>query len=142
MVRSITGLIVAAYNHAVAEAAGDIDAIMATMEGEPVYDFYPIARRFSGWERTRRYYDHFVAHVMQRITGYELHHEWVGEGGVIQEYSVMVAPETGGGDPVCHRVLGILTFGEDRLSGERLYADEAFFRMLLGPIWDELEPIG
>ena len=27
------------------------------------------------------------------------------------------------------------------LSGERLYADEEFFRILFGPLWSELEPI-
>ncbi|SNS61170.1 hypothetical protein SAMN06295912_11070 [Sphingomonas laterariae] len=140
MTRSITALIVAAHNHASAEALGDIDAILATMEGEPVYDFYPVGRRFSGMDRTRRYYRHFVDNVMPRIAGYQLHQEWLGEGGVVQEYSVDVRDESGDG-LTRHRILGILTFGEALLSGERLYADEAFFRILIGPIWDELEPI-
>ena len=38
-----------------------------------------------------------------------------------------------------YQVLGILTFGASGLSGERLYASEAFFRLLTGSMWDTLE---
>ncbi|WP_380872832.1 hypothetical protein ACFB49_37360 [Sphingomonas sp. DBB INV C78] len=139
MTRSILSLIVTAHRHAEAEGSGDMDAILATLEGEPVYDFYPVSRRFTGMDRTRRYYRHFIDTVMPLIAGFDLRDEWVGDAGVIQEYDVTL--KAADGPATRHRILGILTFGEERLSGERLYADEAFFRILIGPIWDELEPI-
>ena len=93
-------------------------------------------------DRTRRYYEHFIANVRARITGFEQHSEWIGPDGAVQEYSVSVtAPDVAGGIAT-YRILGILTFGETGLSGERLYADDAFFRILIGPLWDELVPIG
>ncbi|WP_157218135.1 nuclear transport factor 2 family protein [Flavisphingomonas formosensis] len=141
MKQSLLALSCVAYRHAETEGAGDLDAILATMEDEPVYDFYPVARRFRGMDRTRRYYRHFIADVRPRIAGFEQHSEWIGPDGAVQEYSVTVIdPEADGGTRT-YRILGILTFGDVLLSGERLYADEAFFRILIGPLWDELEPI-
>ncbi|ARS27680.1 hypothetical protein [Sphingomonas sp. KC8] len=139
MIRDIAALVAVARDHARTEGEGDLDAILATMEGEPVYDFYPIGRRFTGMDRTRRYYQHFIANVQPQIAGFEQHSEWVGEDGLVQEYSVVLHPA--GQAPRRHRILGVLTFGDRLLSGERLYSDEAFFRTLIGPIWDELEPI-
>jgi hypothetical protein len=39
-------------------------------------------------------------------------------------------------------VLGILYARGDKLGGERVYASERFVRLLTGPLFDELEPIG
>jgi len=141
MQQSLKALAEVARRHAEVEGAGDLDAILATMEGEPVYDFHPVGRRFTGMARTRRYYAYFIEHVRPRIAGFEQHSEWLGPDGLVQEYSVSIMPEDMAGTPVTHRVLGILTFGSERLSGERLYSDDAFFRFLIGPLWDELEPI-
>lgn len=139
MSEAVSFRVAVARAHALAEGQGDLDAILATMEGEPVYDFYPIGRRFTGMDRTRRYYEHFIANVQPQIVGFEQHSEWAGEDGLVQEYSVML--QSAGQSPRRHRILGVLTFGDRLLSGERLYSDEAFFRTLIGPIWDELEPI-
>jgi hypothetical protein len=46
-----------------------------------------------------------------------------------------------GGAPTAHRIFAILTFGKEKLSGERMYADETLLRCLVGPLWDELTPI-
>lgn len=140
MAKSLLQLVAAAAQHAETETRGDLDGILATMEGEPVYDFYPIGRRMSGMDRTRRYYEHFVANVMQLIVGFEQHSEWIGDVGVVQEYTITLH-HPGTDAPTSHRIIAILTFGKERLSGERMYSDEMLFRTLLGPLWNELTDI-
>lgn len=140
MAKSLLQLVTAAARHAETETLGDLEGILATIEGEPVYDFYPIARRMSGMDRTRRYYEHFIANVMPLIVGFEQHSEWIGEVGVVQEYTIKLH-QPGASALTSHRIIAILTFGEERLSGERMYSDEVLFRTLLGPLWHELTDI-
>jgi hypothetical protein len=40
-----------------------------------------------------------------------------------------------------HHVIGILTFGEDALSGERVYASERLLRSMFGPAYELTEPL-
>ncbi|WP_176593636.1 hypothetical protein [Sphingobium sp. EM0848] len=140
MSRSLINLISVAHRHALTEGAQDVDAIMATMEGEPVYELYPVGKRFSGMANTRRYYEHFVAHVQQRMRGAAPVSQSFGPDGVVEEYTISILLD-GATEPSMHRIMAILTFGEEGLSGERIYSDEAFLRTLLGPLWAELEPI-
>ena len=139
MPTSLQQLVAVAKQHADAEAKGDLATILATMEGEPVYDLYPIGKRFSGMEKTRRYYEHFIAAAQHQIAGFELHNEFINDTGVAQEYTVMLKHPNG--TPTRHRIFAILTFGKEKLSGERMYADETLLRALVGPLWDELVPI-
>ena len=37
--------------------------------------------------------------------------------------------------------LGILVFGDTKLTGERLYASEELYRMMVGPVYDEAVPV-
>lgn len=140
MKASIAKLVSIGVAHAEIEATQDLEGLLATMEGEPVYEFYPLGKRFEGMDTTRRYYEHFMANVQPRIRGAEMHSEGIGEAGLVQEYSVTVQHD-GEAQPTVHRIMAILTFGDTALTGERMYSDEKFFRMLTGPIWDELEPI-
>lgn len=140
MTKSLLQLVMAAAQHVATETDGDLEGILATLEGEPVYDFYPVGRRLSGMKNTRRYYEHFVASAMPRIVDVEQHGEWIGEVGVVQEFSLSLS-HPGASETTSHRIIAILTFGEERLSGERMYSDELLFRTLLGPLWDELGEI-
>jgi len=137
---STVQLVAAAYEHARTESIGDLEGILATMEGEPVYEFYPVGLCFRGMASTRRYYEHFVADVRARIAGSELHSESIGDAGVVQEYTVTLT-HPGDTQPTSHRIIAVLTFGEQGLSGERMYSDDKLFRTLVGPLWHELEPI-
>ena len=128
-----------ARRHAAAEAAGNLEATLATLEPEPVYTFYPAQVGFVGMTATRRYYEHFFAYVLPRIQGYTLHGEWENDFGLAQEYTVVVRHDDGLARE--HRILGILTFGPHALSGERLYASDELFRFLIGPLWNALERI-
>ncbi|MBK6289708.1 MAG: nuclear transport factor 2 family protein [Pseudomonadales bacterium] len=140
MTKSLLQLVMAAARHVATETNGDLEGILATLEGEPVYDFYPVGRRLSGMNNTRRYYEHFVANAMPRIVDVEQHGEWIGDVGVVQEFTLSLE-HPHAGETTSHRIIAILTFGEERLSGERMYSDEVLFRALLGPLWDELDEI-
>lgn len=140
MAKSFLQLVATASRHAEAEGAGDLEAILATMEGEPVYEFYPVRRRFCGMKQTRRFYEHFIRDVQPRMRGAEPIGEWIGALGVVQEYEILIQ-HAGAGGPSSHRIIALLKFGTEGLSGERMYADDALLRTLCGPLWEELEPI-
>jgi hypothetical protein len=139
MKKTIAELTTIAHAHAAAEANGDLEATMATLEAEPVYDFHPVGLRMTGAKLTRRYYEHFFANVGPRIAGFALLGEWINELGVLQEYTVRYRYDDGR-EREFH-VMGLLTFGRERLSGERLYADTEFMRLLFEPVWNDLTPI-
>ncbi|HSB95816.1 MAG TPA: hypothetical protein VLC91_05185 [Spongiibacteraceae bacterium] len=127
-----------AHRHAAAEAAADIEGTMNTLEGEPVYELYPVGLQLRGMARVRRYYEYFFAQTLPNTLGYELRNAWVNDIGLLEEYDIDCGID---GSKQTFRVLSILKFGEQALSGERLYADEKFFRFLFGPLWSELEPL-
>ena len=140
MPKTVAELTAIAHRHAAAEAAGDLEATLATLEPDPVYELYPVGLRMRGEPLARRYYEHFFANVVPRITGHALLGEWVNELGVLQEYSVSVRVAT---DRVRDfRIVGLLKFGDTALAGERLYADTEFLHILFEPVWRELEACG
>jgi hypothetical protein len=133
-----TALIDIAHRHAAAEAAADLEGTLSTLEGEPVYELFPVGLQLRGMERVRRYYEYFFAQVLPQTLGYALRTEWVNERGLLEEYDITCSVD---GLEQTFRVLSILKFGERALSGERLYADERFLRFLFGPLWREMEPL-
>jgi hypothetical protein len=139
MPRTIAELTRIAHAHAAAEASGDLEATMATLEAEPVYDFHPVGLRMQGTELARRYYEHYFAKVAPRIAGFRLLGEWSNGLGVLQEYSVRYRYDDGREREFY--VMGLLTFGSEKLAGERLYAETEFLGLLFGPVWNELTPI-
>ena len=138
MTKTIAELTAIAHRHAAAESEGDLDATLATLEPDPVYELYPVGLRMTGLPLARRYYAHFFAHVAPRIAGYEMLGEWINELGVLQEYRVSVGYEQAPARDF--RIMGLLRFGESALAGERLYADTEILRILFEPVWGELEP--
>lgn len=130
-----------AYRHTQTEAAGDYEGTLATLEENPVYELFPIGRRMRGMDVARRYYRHFFDNVVPRLDPNKMvvHGEWPGETGVAIEYTVVYRYPDGREKPF--RILGILTFGERALTGERVYADEELLKIMFEPIWDEMEVI-
>jgi hypothetical protein len=128
-----------ALRHAEAEAGMDMAGTMATLGDDPVYDLMPIGLRMKGHDRARRYYEHYFANVAPRIVGFSLVAEWIGKDGINQEYDVLFRHDDG--REKTHRILGILTFGETKMTGERIYTDTEMLEIMFAPIWDELEPI-
>ncbi len=132
-------LVAVALRHAAAEGAFDLDETMATLEGEPVYELFPIGLRMVGMDMARRYYEHYFANVAPRIVQWALLAEWINDLGVLQEYSLTYRRDNG--REKTFRILGILTFGEKLLSGERLYAEDELLKIMFAPVWAELQPV-
>jgi hypothetical protein len=132
-------LIELAHAHAKAEADGDMDATLATLEDDPVYELLPIGLTFRGRPAARRYYEHFFGVFRPTAVGSQLRNEWAGEQGVAQEYLIDLRSADGTIDR--YPVLAILTFGAQALSGERLYAGEQLLRLMFGPVLDEAKSI-
>ena len=119
---------------------GDLDGIFSVLEPEPIFDLFPISRRFIGKPRIKRSFTHFFSEVQPRIKGFKSRSELIGESSVGHEYDITVSmPNTSALST--HRVFALIIFGPDRLLGERIYSDEKMLRMLIGPLWNALEPI-
>lgn len=130
--RDLDALADVARAHARAEATGDLEATLATLDPDPVYELLPMGVILSGRAFVRAYYERFFAECMPRFGGYELRNEWLMDDGLGQEYRVEVATPDG---PRRHDILGILTFGDHGLlAGERLYASDELLRFLFGPL--------
>jgi hypothetical protein len=132
-------LIEIARAHAAAEGRNDLATTLGTLEPEPVYELQPVGRVMRGMPAARAYYEHFFASFRPLVAGYELRGEWVNEEGVGQEYVITVRAPDGGVER--HHVIGILTFGENALSGERVYASERLLRLMFGPVYERMEPL-
>jgi hypothetical protein len=125
--------------HAAAERRGDMEATLATLEPDPLYELLPIGRAFRGLDAARRYYEHFFASFRPIARASELLAEWANEKGVAQEYAIEL--RLADGTEERHRLVAILTFGEQKLSGERVYADDRLLRLMFGPAYDLAAPI-
>ena len=125
--------------HALLEAQGDLEGLLATLVDDPVYEFHPLGRRMAGGAVVREFYAQFVERFLPLRHSYALVGEWVNETSVAQEYDVSLSVE---GIVETHRVLGILVYGENGLlGGERVYASERFIRLMTGPVFEKLEAL-
>jgi hypothetical protein len=132
-------LVAIALAHARSETGHDIELTLSTLEADPVYELQPVGRVLRGMAGARRYYEHFFARFRPLVRGFELRNEWVTDEGVGQEYVITLAtPERG---EERHAVIGILTFGRDALSGERVYASERLLQLMFGPAYELAEPL-
>jgi hypothetical protein len=138
MASSQSDLVEVALRHSTAEAGFDLPGTLATLEDDPVYELFPVALRMEGMDLARQYYEHYFAKVAPRIVSFRLIGRWINEQGLNEEYSIVYKRD--GGQPVAYRILGILTFGENLLSGERIYADEELLKIMFAPVWDSLKP--
>ena len=82
MKASIAKLVSIGVAHAEIEATQDLEGLLATMEGEPTYQYFPVGKSFTGFEKTRRLYRHFIDEVQPRMVGHKLISESVGPQGV------------------------------------------------------------
>jgi hypothetical protein len=137
--KSRAELIAIAKAHAEAEGRGDLETTLATLEPDPLYELQPVGRALRGLDAARAYYEHFFARFRPRIVSYRLRSEWVNDEGVGQEYEIVLRAADGAVER--HPVIGILTFGKEALSGERVYAGERLLRLMFGPVFERAEPL-
>jgi hypothetical protein len=130
-----------ALAHAAAETDNDLEATLATLDPDPVYELQPVGLELRGMDGARAYYEYFFPNFLPLVESYELRSEWVNDEGLAQEYMIMVRdPESGQVHP--HHLIGILVFGRSGLAGERLYASEPLLRMMFGPAYELAVPVG
>ena len=139
MALSTEELVGIAHAHAAAEARDDLETTMATLEADPVYELLPMGVMLRGGDAARAYYEHFFSTVKAMVVGYELRNEWVNDRGLAQEYRIDFRGADGTVEH--HPVMSILTFGETALAGERLYASDRLFELLIGPALALARPI-
>lgn len=126
-------LVALAHRHAAAEAEGDMEATMATLEDDPRYELLPIGVVFTGRDAARTYYQHFFSTFRPTAVGSELRGEYVSDDGLAQEYVITVRAADGRKERF--PLVSVLSFGQTALSGERVYAEDRFLRMLFGPAY-------
>jgi hypothetical protein len=129
------------HRHAQLEAERKLEPLMETLVPHAVYEFHPMGLSMRGSVSVRRYYEQLLGRFMTWVRGYELLDEWANEGSVAQEYDIQV--QVDGGPVETHRVVGILFHepGTDLLGGERVYGGERIVRLMVGELYDELEPL-
>lgn len=121
--------------HAEVEGQRDLDAVMATLSDNPVYEYPVIGKKFSGRDNALRFYQYFFANFSPNVTGARMFHQWVNATSVTQEYEIDC---NFAGEQECHRILGVLLVEGDKLCGERVYASAATIRRMIGPLYDDL----
>jgi hypothetical protein len=124
--------------HAQLEAECDLDGVMATLVADPVYEIWPIGLRARGQDAVRRYYEHLLEVFIPTQRSYRLVEEWLSERSLAQEYEIEINGPDG---PVTHQVIGILWAEGELMGGERVWGSESCLRAMVGPLFDELEPI-
>jgi ketosteroid isomerase-like protein len=131
-------LVELARRHVEAESLGDMEATLATLEDDPTYELLPVGRRLRGREAAQAYYRHFFSSFRPLAVSRELRGEYVSEQGLAQEYVLHLRLPDGSTES--HPLVSVLTFGDSRLSGERVYASERLLRLLFGPAFDMAGP--
>ncbi|WP_114953031.1 hypothetical protein [Sphingosinicella terrae] len=127
-----------ARRHSVAEMGGDLEGTLATLEADPIYELFPVGLKLCGTGKVRRYYSYFMENVLHNFVDATVHYESTDRPGHQKESTVWW--RAADGSVRVTQLLTILVYGQEKLRGERLYADEAFLRFLFGPLWDEMEP--
>jgi hypothetical protein len=129
------------HEHAGAEAAYDMDRVLATLVAEPRFEFFPLGKQLSGRAKVEKFYREQYPNFGPMVSGYEVIGEWTNEIAALQEYTIDV--DEADGSTTRYQIISMMP-GDDAtglLTGERLYCDEGFVRALLGPLFDLLEPI-
>lgn len=129
-----------ALRHIDLESRGDMEGTLATLIDDPVYELHPIGLKMTGKAMARRYYDYFFREARQHIVDYVVHGICYGETSLTIEVTVTCRNADGATRDL--RNITVMPYAEGGITGERIYAEDAFFRLLFGPLLDELEPIG
>ncbi len=124
--------------HARLEHERDLEAVMATLVAEPVYEFHPVRLCLRGGALVRRYYEELFRGFVPNARKTVLIDEWVNADSVAQEYEVTLDVD---GELETHRIVGVLGREGDLLGGERVFASERCIRLMTGAVFEELTPL-
>jgi hypothetical protein len=128
-----------AREHADSETALDADRTMATLGDDPRYEFYPARLQARGRAIAERYYrEEFPRFLRTHARAGETLGEWATEDAAVLEHLLTVDVD---GVRKKFHVLTVFPVRGGRFAGERLYCDDELVRLLLGDLYDLLEPI-
>ncbi|WP_380872373.1 hypothetical protein ACFB49_33150 [Sphingomonas sp. DBB INV C78] len=126
-----------AIRHIYLESHDDLEGTLGTLVQHPVYELHPIGLKMQGKALVRRYYEHFFGEARRHVVDYVVHGYCYGETSMTVEVTISWRYDDG----VIRnfRNLTVLPYGSNGITGERMYAEDEFFRVLFGPILTELE---
>ena len=121
--------------HIDAETKMDVDAVLATLVENPVYEFHSDRLRLEGKDNVREFYrDHFDK-FFPLIESHVLINECWGEHSACMEYDVFLKPPH---DPKrAYRITAVLTEKDSLLIGERFYVEHELARLMAGPSFNK-----
>jgi hypothetical protein len=129
--------------HSEAELTYDLDAVMATVDVDPAYEWQPAGVELRGRDAVRAMYETFLPRwkdlTETRSLRIEVRSEWWSDVGRIREHIGYIRTESGAIERMDFVV--VVLFGEGGVKGERTYASDAVHRLNLGPFFDLLQPI-
>lgn len=113
--------------HEMAEFNMDLDAVMATLVANPVFEMPAIGLRFEGQEAVRAMYERFLEAGDRMNIWADKRVHAVSEHELVREAYVYFDTAEG-------RVTGqycvVMTFEGDRILGERFYMDDSFTKAM------------
>ena len=122
-----------------AVSSGDLDATMAVLVDEPVFELHPAGLQLSGHADVLQYYKQFLASAGHAISG-DIIDTFVSDSAVCLELRM-----THGADddtPEYFRMIAVQPVENGRFTGERLYGDERLFRLMFpNPVWSLFQPL-
>ena len=122
-----------ARRHVQAERDMDMDALMATLDPVPHYEFHPLGFKLSGAANVRDMYQQFLTRRRDMASaGLEqyVRTQMLTESGFIEEYGgTWTNPD---GSTEMEGLVSLMAVGKGRIEGERVYTSERMLRMLWG----------
>jgi hypothetical protein len=119
--------------HLEAEVALDVDATMASMSANPVWEFVPLNFRATGADAVRELYTRVIANYIPRLKNFEELTTSIGENQAVVEHMFTMDMPDGSVAQGHHLAIALMEDGE--MVGERVYFDstvEKLFRWALG----------
>lgn len=124
------------HAHAEPEFAIDLDAIMATVVDDPMYEFHPLGFRIEGVAAVREMYARLLPVYMATVRRAELRCKSYGDDFIIAEYKFMIRQPGNVWLPAYR--MGIMEFAEDgRVTSERDYFSPAQGDMVRDALRDD-----
>jgi carboxymethylenebutenolidase len=119
--------------HLEAEVALDVDATMATMSANPIWECVPLNFRATGADAVRELYNRVIANYIPRLKNFEELTTSIGENQAVVEHMFTMEMPDGSTATGHHLAVALMEDGE--MVGERVYFDsrvEKLFRWALG----------